>query len=304
MDAGLTRLTVLAEKIGAEGWGSGNCSNFFAECSNSKEVLLGLASIGRHGTSELGSFSASLETRIATSTFGLTASDDKNSELLPIPLSLASSFFQSSLDPLGIVFSPECENLALGVLSALNFLYGAGWTKNPIRPDVIFRPGPAQCKSLVHIYSCCERALKADPVTFELFKEIRRLSERKASYGGAVVSVKRDLVADKVIPAWPKVGNAAVLPILEMVDEELRDELLDPDGILLPESEWPSSNPKSKVHATPGEWYSCVKAGYERGLMAPIAEEDISRNNFGDKVTQGAMGWISLKPLMGLCIFP
>ena len=69
------------------------------------------------------------------------------------------------------------------------------------------------------------------------------------SYGGTVVSVRRDLVAALVIPAWPQVGKARVAPIARFVDEVLQDELPSHDSILLPESEWPKINPRSRVHA-------------------------------------------------------
>ena len=68
-----------------------------------------------------------------------------------------------------------------------------------------------------------------------------------------MVSVKRDLIADKVIPAWPKVGKACVVSMHDVVDSQLAADLEDPEHCLLPENEWPSSTPRSKVYACDDE---------------------------------------------------
>ena len=77
---------------------------------------------------------------------------------------------------------------------------------------------------------------------------------------------------------------------LQFVDPKLQAELLDTEAILLPESEWPKSTPKSKVYASDSEWYDHCHAGSERGMFGPIPEEDIFVNRFGEKILQGAMG--------------
>ena len=85
-------------------------------------------------------------------------------------------------------------------------------------------------------------------------------------------------------------GHACVAPIASLVDDELRAELEAPDSILLPESEWPLTTPKSKVHASEDEWYLICRAAYERGMFKAIPEAEILCNNLGEKVTAGAMG--------------
>ena len=78
-----------------------------------------------------------------------------------------------------------------------------------------------------------------------------KLTELKFSYGGVAVSVRRELVASKVIPVWPAVGNACVLPIYDMVDNDLQDILLDPDGVLLPETECGSAGRQLPTRQVP-----------------------------------------------------
>jgi len=137
-------------------------------------------------------------------------------------------------------------------------------------------------------------------IPFSLSEQLSSLRDRASDYGGGTVSVRRELIASKVIPAWPKVGKACVVPIQGLVDEELRAELEAPDSILLPESEWPSTTPKSTVHATEDEWFQICRAGHERGMFVPIKEEDIFKNNFGDTVTAGAMGVDKVKEIDGV----
>ena len=91
--------------------------------------------------------------------------------------------------------------------------------------------------------------------------------ERKLNYSGEQVSVRRDLVDDKVIPAWPKIGVAVVCPIGNFINEHLDDDVEDPRRCLLPEPEWPEEVPRSKVHASDAEWYSVCKAGAARGIF-------------------------------------
>ena len=123
----------------------------------------------------------------------------------------------------------------------------------------------------------------------------KELVERRVDYGGNVVSVRRDLIAAKVIPAWPSLGEAAVCDVARLLDSELADDLADPARCLLPESQWPEITPTSKVHASDSEWYAIVKAAGERGMMVEVQEADIFVNNHGDKVLAGAMGVDKLK---------
>ena len=48
------------------------------------------------------------------------------------------------------------------------------------------------------------------------------LRDRAPDYSGGTVSVRRQLVAAQVIPAWPKVGKACIAPIVNLVDAELK----------------------------------------------------------------------------------
>ncbi len=92
------------------------------------------------------------------------------------------------------------------------------------------------------------------PTVFNLEAERKEVVARRMGYGGDGVSVRRNLVAAKVIAAWPQVGQACVCHIVDYIDEHLQDFILDPSKCLLPEAEWPTSTPRSKDHAM--VWYS------------------------------------------------
>ena len=110
------------------------------------------------------------------------------------------------------------------------------------------------------------------------------------SYGGEIVSVRRTLICDLVLPAWPMLGEAFVLLVEDFITHELRDDLLDPYRCLLPDEEWPKVPPKSKVHATDSEWYALVKEGVERNIFCEISYADLFKDKAGNPVLNGAMG--------------
>ena len=102
-------------------------------------------------------------------------------------------------------------------------------------------------------------------------------------YDGVGVSVRRPLEAQLVFEAWPKVGEASVQCISSVVDEHLRDELLHLAGLILAADLCPERVPPSKVHATPAEWYSLVKGGFERGMFEAVGEHEVVRAPCGAK---------------------
>jgi len=189
---------------------------------------------------------------------------------------------------------------AVGVLVSLIFLYGVGWADRPVLPVNVHPLDSGQIRTLEHIWTCSLEFVCSKSSSFLLEEEVKNLVERKVSYAGTAVSVKRDLIASRVIPVWPKVGKACVAPFFNFVDSSLQAELLDTDAILLPESEWPKTTPKSKVYASDSEWYDICRAGYERGMLGPIPEDEIFVNNLGDKVLQGAMGVDKIKEVDGI----
>ncbi len=66
--------------------------------------------------------------------------------------------------------------------------------------------------------------------------------------------------------------------ILSFVDEHLRDELLNPEGVLLPQSEWPSETPRSKVCCDDSQWYAICKAGGKEYVYRSVGKRNLQES--------------------------
>ena len=109
-----------------------------------------------------------------------------------------------------------CE-VALALVTALNFLFGVGWSNNPVILETFAPLSPAQFAVLEHLFTSARRYLSSEEVPYDAPAERSLLVERKLSYSGELVSVRRELVADKVIACWPKVDEAANCPIVDFI---------------------------------------------------------------------------------------
>lgn len=67
------------------------------------------------------------------------------------------------------------------------------------------------------------------------------------------VEYMEDLVCDKVLHAWPKVGQAGIQPIEAFLSVETREQMKDPSKLLLPPEKMPQNSLKSRVRATDQE---------------------------------------------------
>ena len=109
--------------------------------------------------------------------------------------------------------------------------------------------------------------------------------------------MRRQLVATKVAAAWPKVGCAAVCNIMEFIDPHLRDAISEPRRCLIPEADWPTETPRSKVHASDSEWYALCKEAVARDMFEECPDDDNFTNQLGETVLIGAMGVDKMKEL-------
>jgi hypothetical protein len=152
-------------------------------------------------------------------------------DLLPISPLDAEKWFQdrfSSATPdhgVLLLFS------AMSALASLNFLFGVGWSPKPI-VLAEFKPlSGAQVASLSHIASSVTDFASCTPLPFCLKDDRSLLRHRRVDYAG-LVSSRRDIVASKVVEARPKVGCAAVCKIVDLIDEHLRQLILNPKACI------------------------------------------------------------------------
>lgn len=108
-----------------------------------------------------------------------------------------------------------------------------------------------------------------------------------------------DLEASKVIPCWPGVGEAAVQDARRFVPDQVREWLDSPHKCLLPQSEWPSKPPYSRVRATDKEWELIVEAAVARGMMRMVPESELLRDAEGRPVLNGAGAVKKIKRIGG-----
>ena len=116
----------------------------------------------------------------------------------------------------------------------------------------------------------------------------KRLADVRFDYQGEPVVVMEDIRADKVIAAWPGVGQAAVQDALSFLPEKLKAKMLDPASCLKPVHEWPSEPHQSRVRASDDEWCKVVKAAHERGLMVAVELDEVFKDQKGRPVLNGA----------------
>ena len=64
-----------------------------------------------------------------------------------------------------------------------------------------------------------------------------KLKSKKLNYCGEVIEHMEDIVAEKVIKAWPTPGNAAVVDLKTCLPDDLAAELDDLHSFLLPTSQ-------------------------------------------------------------------
>ena len=94
-----------------------------------------------------------------------------------------------------------------------------------------------------------------------------KLKSKKLNYCGEVIEHMEDIVAEKVIKAWPTPGNAAVVDPKTCLPDDLAAELDDLHSFLLPRVDLPNRPPL----------ISCklIKDGYERGFFCSVDDKDV-----------------------------
>ena len=140
-----------------------------------------------------------------------------------------------------------------------------------------------------------EKGGKVPPFTTTLGE----IGKVKFDYGGEPVHYMEDLEASKIIPCWPKVGEAAVQDARNFVPAHVKEWLDDPASCLLPSACWPDKPPTSRVRATDREWEAIVTAGYERGMMRMVSEDELLRDHNGRPVLNGAAAVRKIKKIGG-----
>lgn len=255
---------------------------------NSHEATLAVTMLARYGECGLRRLREAVD---SLPVLPISAEDSNGSllDVLPLHPRLVKAWLRWRGHTVGSCRKGRWGSLVKSMTDALNFLYCAGFSSNYVLPGNVRPLTRRQEAMLEHLWLVAAEFLAVGGEPFS-FSEVREeLAIKRLSYSGEVVSVRRSIVAELVEPVWPVIGEAAVCDITDHIEPHLAAELLNPRGCLRPVEDWPKQTPHSVGFAEKHEWYATVRAAYLRGMMAPVADEDIFKNQFGHYVLNGAM---------------
>ena len=180
----------------------------------------------------------------------------------------------------------------------LNFYYCTGWAKAICVP-MDARLSENQKAAVRGLAETVEEnvlsARKLPP-----FREAKRaLESKRFDYAGNPIEYMLDLKAELVIPTWPKVGEAGVVNLVDFLEGETRAAVLEPRKWILPVDQQPAKTKKSVVRATDAEWEAICRAGFERGMMTWVDDDQVPRDRGGHLVVNGAGGVRKVKVING-----
>ena len=112
------------------------------------------------------------------------------------------------------------------------------------------------------------------------------LQRKRVGYTGEEISRPQTLL--EIIPGLPPAGAVGIVDPLTLATGDVREALIDPRLVLLPEAERVGVRP-ARVHATDEEWNKIGPELLQRGVVVEIAREDAPIVD-GQPVLFGAFG--------------
>ena len=183
-------------------------------------------------------------------------------------------------------------------LMAVNFHYCTGWTK-PCCIPMDLKLTPNQRRAIQAIAEVADRTLVTDAEIPTLAEAKVLLASKRYDYCGNPVEHMMDLEADKVIPTWPKEGEAAKCCITDFLTGDALEAMRSPGKFLLPLDKMPLNSKRSKVRASDDEWLKICRAAAQRGMMTTVDDQLIPRDRSGHLVVNGAGGVRKVKEVNG-----
>lgn len=214
----------------------------------------------------------------------------------------SSATSQKDLFPLPVDYVEEIcreDRIEIGtwvklMVVVLNYLY-----LQTTRPAVVKGVNEAQKACLLNLRASVMTVVKEAPEVKPLSSMTTQLKQARFDYAGEPVAVMEELEAAKVIPCWPRPGEAAIQPAVNFVPPAMRAMLERRESLMLPQEQWPDSPPISRVRASDGEWATICQAAHERKMMVPVRKEDVFKDHQGRPVFNGAMAVVKVKKIGG-----
>ena len=217
-----------------------------------------------------------LGTVITPDVEGLRGAPRASRELLPLPLPKPKLIKESEISALfqsDAILGPKTQRLGAEawqdlLVSALNGLDSHGNCVSLFGP-----PTEPQAKALEALLEDC-RLFVADTKVRTPTDFVKELGSKHQSYWGEPVYCAEDLTLAQVLPTLPGKGVAASVDIVTVLEGQIRDQLRDPESLLLPQEEWPKNVPKAKtMMKDPKEWGSLANELWQRDLTLWLPEE-------------------------------
>lgn len=176
------------------------------------------------------------------------------------------------------------------VVGALNFLWGGCSGSGPHGSGLRTARGEEASQRIWKAVKafCDEKGSKTGGVPRTPSLDWRaELSKMKLSYQGEVVEKARPLTLAQILDGLPPVEFGAKINLLDVVSPEMKEQLLNPEALLLEGDELPPEVPEPRIHAEKDEWHKICRALYERGLVRPVKDFPVLD---GQRVVNGAFG--------------
>ena len=227
----------------------------------------------------LGNFVRSYCLTAQPSTLGEDSKSDGHGDLLPIPMWRVTTAIDGITD--------NNIDWVKAMVAVIDFQYCTGWAK-PICVPVRDTLSACQRAALTQLGATVDANILSADSLLPFADCDKLLSSKRYDYAGRPVEYMEDLVCEKVVMAWPRIGHAGIQPIESFLTPETLAAFQDPHKLLLPWERMPSNAPRSRVRASDAEWFKIVRAGWERGMMKPVNDADVPRDRSGHLITNGA----------------
>eukprot|EP00959_Pyramimonas_sp_CCMP1952_P185141 3871359-Pyramimonas_sp.AAC.1 len=174
------------------------------------------------------------------------------------------------------------------MIIALNHLY-ANCAASEKRCVLAGPASPAQMRAVRRLARAAILFLKSCPTPLTPTDWAAELAKKRVAYDGEEIGTAETLSVEQVLPALPPKGIAASVEAVDLCEGNVREALLDADAMLLPKGVRPARVPRAKIWAPLQTWYDLVAVLWDRGLVEPIALEDVLHVD-GRPVLCGAFG--------------
>eukprot|EP00438_Fugacium_kawagutii_P020465 Skav206770 [mRNA] locus=scaffold167:518352:522925:+ [translate_table: standard] len=173
------------------------------------------------------------------------------------------------------------------IVACIDFHFCVGWARPVCVPmqEVLTEQQKRAVSRLASTVT--SNIITADPIS-TLGECDKLLSSKKFDYAGRPVEYMEDLQCSRILPCWPKVGQAAVQPLENFLSAETREIFDHPERLLLAPEMMPKKALRSKVRATDDEWFRICKEAAARGMMRPVEDSAVPTDRSGHLITNGA----------------